>query len=95
MEAHMNLNRKNVEIIADELERQIEKGILKPGEKLESIEKLAERYRVGRSTIREALSRLKAKGMVEARQGGGTYVTHLRLSLPDYRFVVRGDNFQG
>ncbi|MBB6732085.1 FadR/GntR family transcriptional regulator [Cohnella zeiphila] len=70
----MNLHKKNYEIITDELRRIIEAGLVKPGEKLETIDQLAAQYRVGRSTVREALSHLKALGLVESRQGGGTYV---------------------
>jgi GntR family transcriptional repressor for pyruvate dehydrogenase complex len=70
----MNLQRKNYEIITDELRRIIEAGLVKPGDKLDTIERLAEQYRVGRSTVREALGHLKALGLVESRQGGGTYV---------------------
>ncbi|MGG1516924.1 FadR/GntR family transcriptional regulator [Paenibacillus oryzisoli] len=70
----MNLYKKNYEIIADELRRILEAGLIKPGEKLDSIDQLAAQYRVGRSTVREALSHLKALGLVESRQGGGTYV---------------------
>jgi GntR family transcriptional regulator, transcriptional repressor for pyruvate dehydrogenase complex len=70
----MELNKKNYEIIAEELERIIESGIIKPGEKLDTIENLAKQYHVGRSTIREALSHLKARGLIDTKQGGGTYV---------------------
>ncbi|MFB0840547.1 FadR/GntR family transcriptional regulator [Paenibacillus oleatilyticus] len=70
----MNLQKKNYEIITDELRRIIEAGLIKPGEKLDTIDQLAAQYRVGRSTVREALSHLKALGLVESRQGGGTYV---------------------
>lgn len=69
----MNLQKKNYEIIADELRRIIESGLIKPGDKLDTIDQLAAQYRVGRSTVREALSHLKALGLVESRQGGGTY----------------------
>ena len=71
----MSLTKKSYEIIAEELQRIIDSGLLKPGDKLDSIESLAKEYHVGRSTIREALSQLKAKGLIESRQGGGTYVT--------------------
>jgi len=71
----MNLTKKSYEIIAEELQRIIDSGLIKPGDKLDSIENLAKQYHVGRSTIREALSQLKAKGLIESRQGGGTYVT--------------------
>jgi len=70
----VDLNKKNYEIIAGELQRIIEAGIIKPGEKLDTIENLAKQYHVGRSTIREALSQLKARGLIESKQGGGTYV---------------------
>ncbi|HJV45734.1 MAG TPA: FadR/GntR family transcriptional regulator [Bacillota bacterium] len=70
----MDLTKKNYEIIAEELQRIIESGIIKPGEKLDTIENLAKQYHVGRSTIREALSHLKARGLIETKQGGGTYV---------------------
>lgn len=70
----MNLHKKNYEVITDELRRVIEAGIIKPGDKLDTIDRLAAMYRVGRSTVREALSHLKALGLVESRQGGGTYV---------------------
>ncbi|MCQ6563857.1 FadR/GntR family transcriptional regulator [Paenibacillus mendelii] len=75
----MNLQKKNYEIIADELRRIIEAGLIKPDEKLDTIDQLAAQYRVGRSTVREALSHLKALGLVESRQGGGTYVKRPRL----------------
>ncbi|PZE20545.1 FadR/GntR family transcriptional regulator [Paenibacillus xerothermodurans] len=70
----MNLGQKNYEIIADELQRMIQTERLKPGQKIDTIENLAAQYRVGRSTIREALSYLKAHGLIESKQGGGTYV---------------------
>ena len=74
----MGLNRKNYEIVADELIQMIASGVIKPGNKLDPIENLAKQYRVGRSTIREALSLLKARGMIESVQGDGTYVTDKR-----------------
>lgn len=70
----IKLQKKNYEIISDELRRIIEAGLIKPGEKLDTIDQLTAQYRVGRSTVREALSHLKALGLVESRQGGGTYV---------------------
>lgn len=70
----MKLHKKNYEIMTDELRRIIEAGLIKPGEKLDTIDQLAAQYRIGRSTVREALSHLKALGLVESRQGGGTYV---------------------
>lgn len=62
------------ETIHRELERSILEGSLPGGEKLPTEHALAERYAVSRSVVREAVARLKAEGMVEARQGSGTYV---------------------
>ncbi len=62
------------ETIHRELERSILDGSLPGGEKLPTEHALAERYAVSRSVVREAVARLKAEGMVEARQGSGTYV---------------------
>lgn len=66
--------RKIYELIAEQLKEQIVSGQLKPGEKLPSTKELSERYQVGRSTLREALSALKAMGLLEIRQGEGSYV---------------------
>jgi GntR family transcriptional repressor for pyruvate dehydrogenase complex len=68
------LMKKSYEIVADELQKMIEEGLLAPGTRLKTIDQLAEQYGVGKSTIREALSQLKARGLIESRQGAGTYV---------------------
>lgn len=67
-------SRKIYEVIADQIKEQIISGQLKPGEKLPSAKELSERFQVGRSTLREALSALKAMGLVEIHQGEGSYV---------------------
>ena len=59
----------------------IKEGQIKPGEKLVSVEQLAENFQVGRSAIREALSALQAMGLVEMRQGEGTFVRQFDASL--------------
>ncbi|WP_079528482.1 FadR/GntR family transcriptional regulator [Halobacillus hunanensis] len=66
--------RKIYEEVADELLNMIKTGDLKPGDKLNSVQQLAEDFSVGRSAIREALSALRAKGIVEMRQGEGTFI---------------------
>jgi GntR family transcriptional repressor for pyruvate dehydrogenase complex len=42
---------------------------------------LAEQFAVSRSVVREAVARLKAEGLVEARQGSGTFVAKQRRVL--------------
>ncbi|WP_209122544.1 FadR/GntR family transcriptional regulator [Alkalihalobacillus sp. BA299] len=73
--------KKIYEIVAEQLMDMIKKGEVKPGERLASVQQLAEEFNVGRSAIREALSALKATGYVEMRQGEGTFVKKLDLDL--------------
>jgi DNA-binding FadR family transcriptional regulator len=47
---------------------------LQPGEKLPTERILAERLKVSRNTVREALTRWEGLGLVERRQGSGTYL---------------------
>ncbi len=54
--------------------REIAEGQVRPGDKLPSVVELSERFGVGRSTVREALSAMKAIGVLDIRQGGGTFV---------------------
>jgi GntR family transcriptional regulator len=61
--------------IADELRKQIEAGILKPGAQLPTEFELRERHQASRNTIRDAIKRLMSQGLVETRPGQGTFVT--------------------
>lgn len=66
--------RNHDEEIIVQLKTLMANGTLKPGDKLPSTKELCERFGVGRSTMREALSALKAMGLIEIRQGGGCRV---------------------
>ncbi|TLS48553.1 FadR family transcriptional regulator [Paenibacillus antri] len=66
--------RNHYEHITEQLKRLIVDGELKPGDKLPSTKELSERFGVGRSTMREALSALKAMGLIDVRQGGASTV---------------------
>ena len=61
--------------IAGLLRREIGKGTLVAKDRLPPERLLAETYGVARGTIREALTKLANEGLVEIRQGSGTYVT--------------------
>ncbi|MBZ9681315.1 MULTISPECIES: FadR/GntR family transcriptional regulator [unclassified Mesorhizobium] len=62
---------------------------LRPGERLPTERILAERLKVSRNTVREALTRWEGLGLVERRQGSGTFLKaavspdmlHLPLTL--------------
>lgn len=53
---------------------QIVSGTLKEGDKLPSENQICQLFGVSRPTVREALMRLQADGLVISRQGSGTYV---------------------
>ncbi|MUG26644.1 GntR family transcriptional regulator [Paenibacillus macerans] len=52
----------------------------KSGDKLPTERELSEHFGVGRSSVREALSGLKALGIIEVRQGSGCYVKEINLA---------------
>lgn len=82
MEITKLTKRKIYEEIAEQIKQHILNGKLTPGQKLPSAKELAESYQVGRSTIREALSALKAMGFIVTRQGEGSYVQSSDLQIP-------------
>jgi GntR family transcriptional regulator, transcriptional repressor for pyruvate dehydrogenase complex len=66
--------KKLYEEVAEAIIEMIKTGVIKPGDKLDSVQQLAENFNVGRAAIREALSALRALGLIEMKQGEGTYV---------------------
>ena len=61
--------------VEDELMNYIRNEPVEIGEKIPNEFELAEKFGVGRSTIREAVKALESKGVLEVRRGAGTYVT--------------------
>jgi GntR family transcriptional regulator len=61
--------------IADTIRRQIEEGELERGQQLPTELELRETFDASRNTIRDAVKRLAALGLVETRPGQGTFVT--------------------
>ncbi|MFP3271168.1 MAG: GntR family transcriptional regulator, partial [Paraburkholderia sp.] len=62
---------------------QILEGEYKEGERLPTEHALAERFETSRPTVREALARLRADGIIVTRHGSGTTVA--RRPDPDVR----------
>ncbi|MXP65064.1 FadR family transcriptional regulator [Roseomonas sp. M0104] len=60
--------------IADLVAAGIAEGRWKPGERLPAEQALADAYGVSRNVVREAISRLRADGLVQSRQGVGAFV---------------------
>ncbi len=63
--------------IADDLIKRIESGKLARGSQLPTELELREAYGASRNTIRDAIKRLTSQGLVETKQGQGTYVTRI------------------
>ncbi|EGQ1688536.1 FadR family transcriptional regulator [Staphylococcus pseudintermedius] len=77
-------NQKIYEQIADILIQQIEEGMLKEGDRLPSIQKLAAEYGVSNASIREALNALRIIGLIDIKHGYGTFVKQKQPLLFDF-----------
>ncbi len=82
--------------IVEQLREQILSGGIAPGASLPAERRLAEAFGVNRLTVRQAIARLEALGLVQAHHGSGTRVLDFRRSadvglLTDLMTVRRGD----
>ncbi len=59
----------------------IEAGDLRPGDRLPTVQTLAQKFDVATPTIRESLRRLQAFGAVDIRHGSGIYVKNARQGI--------------
>lgn len=60
--------------IADEVQRGVAVGILKPGESLPSTKQLASELRLNPNTVQHAYRTLTQEGVIEIRRGLGAFV---------------------
>ena len=82
--------------LPDRLARQIrgtiQSGNYRRGDRLPPIVEMAKRFEVGQPSIREALKKLEAMGVVQIRHGAGVFVSRseevLVLASPDYTGTV-------
>jgi GntR family transcriptional repressor for pyruvate dehydrogenase complex len=90
--------KKIYEEIIFQVKKLVTEGVLRPGDKLMSERDMAEQLQVGRSAVREAFRALEALGIIEIRQGGGTFIkeisTHslaeaLALTLMTQKYTAR------
>jgi GntR family transcriptional repressor for pyruvate dehydrogenase complex len=74
------IQRVSVPRLSDTIVRQLEsmilEGSLKAGDALPPERALAEQFGVSRPSLREAIQKLAARGLLVSRQGGGTYVSN-------------------
>lgn len=75
------IERKKVSsLVREELIKMIKSGELPPNSKLPTEQELAEKFGVSRVPLREALSVLEATGVIESKQGGGSWVKEVNLA---------------
>ncbi|MGF7057608.1 FadR/GntR family transcriptional regulator [Brassicibacter mesophilus] len=67
-------NKKIYEQVIEQIQEMIMNGTLKKEDKLPSERDLAEMLGVSRTSIREAFRSLEIIGLIESRQGEGTYI---------------------
>ena len=85
----MTTLRKRHDLVAEALRGEI--SLSRPGDRLETEPSLASRFGVSVPTIRNALLLLEREGLLQRRQGSGTYVCH----LPQDRHIGITINVEG
>ncbi|QWC20987.1 FadR family transcriptional regulator [Bacillus haikouensis] len=81
--------------VEERIKGMIQSGRFKEGEKLPSVRELCEMFEVGRSAVRDAMTTLKGKGILQVKQGEGAYVRAFntenffttQLMLPDTKDI--------
>lgn len=68
---------RRYEQVAAQIQRLVNEGVLKPGDKLPPERELARQFGVGRSSLRDAIRTLEVMGVVESRHGAGTVIRDL------------------
>ena len=66
--------------VYNQMKDQIMSGVWVPGEKIPSENQLMEVFGVSRGTVRQAIQKLSAVGLLETRRGEGSYVGQLGLA---------------
>lgn len=61
------------------IESEMLRGLMSPGVRLPSEEKLCEHFKASRTVIREALQQLRGRGLLRTIKGSGTYVADVSL----------------
>lgn len=67
--------------VADSIQKLIQDGTLRPGEKIPSVRKLSQQRGVSVATVLQAYLLLESRGLISARPQSGYYVTEARAEL--------------
>lgn len=83
------------DIVVNSIKEAIETGKLHVGDQLPKEEELASQLGVGRSSLREGMKILAAYGVVESRQGEGTFIVdHSAENFSEFLGFFPGDDKQ-
>ncbi len=66
--------KKISERVVEQIEHWVQSGTVQPGDKLPSVREMCDLFQVGRSAVRDALTTLKGRGIVDVRHGEGAFV---------------------
>ncbi len=69
--------------ITDQIRRRVAAGVLAPGDQLPSVRELAAQLLVNPNTVAKVYRDLEREGLLDARQGQGTYVSANAAAMAD------------
>ncbi|HAX98517.1 MAG TPA: hypothetical protein DCY12_06440 [Candidatus Atribacteria bacterium] len=72
------------------IRKDIETGILKPGDIIPSERELSEKYQISRPTVRQAIKELAYEGLLNREKGKGTFVSRPKFN---YGFIQQFSTF--
>src|SRR4029077_5150085 len=78
-------NTQRMQLVREQLEDAIGRGVFGPGARLPSERELVEQFGVSRVSIREALRSLEALGVIEILRGRGSFVAGEPLQQRELR----------
>ncbi|MEE9539435.1 MAG: FadR/GntR family transcriptional regulator [candidate division NC10 bacterium] len=80
------------EDIVAQLKELIAERKVKPGDQLPSERELSETFQVSRASVREAIRSLESMGLIQSRQGEGTYIaSSVETLLASVAFTIQRD----
>lgn len=81
---------KVYEDIVAQLKELVAEGKLKSGDQLPSERELSEMFQVSRASVREAIRSLESMGLIQTRQGEGTYIaSSVETLLTSVAFTIQ------
>lgn len=81
------VKKNTADRVYENLFHMLVSGDYAPGDRIPSEHELKERFNVSRNTIRAALNRMNALGIIETRQGDGTYLKGVGTGMYINSFV--------